>query len=107
MALSHLLDTTPPWLLTTAACGGLRSAPDHRTRRALLHLSYSCAAPVPPAMLVTHDPERKCGPPPLGAKLGKEHSRKPCGLNQLSTFALGHPSSANVATWPAPRRPPS
>src|SRR2546421_4524748 len=50
---------SPPWLLTTAACGGLRSAPDHRTRRALLHLSYSCAAPVLPAMLVTHDPLRK------------------------------------------------
>src|SRR5262245_15223950 len=29
--------------LTTAACGGLRSAPDCRTRRALLHLPYSCA----------------------------------------------------------------
>ena len=34
---------SPPSLLTTAACGGLRSAPDCRTRRALLHLSYSCA----------------------------------------------------------------
>jgi hypothetical protein len=33
---------SPPSLLTTAACGGLRSAPDCRTRRALLHLSYSC-----------------------------------------------------------------
>src|SRR5215469_7615745 len=27
MALSHLLDTTPPRLLLVAACGGLRSAP--------------------------------------------------------------------------------
>jgi hypothetical protein len=36
----------------------LRSAPDHRTRRALLHLSYSCAAPAFPAMLVTHDPQQ-------------------------------------------------
>ena len=44
---------SPPWLLTTAACGGLGSAPDRRTRRALLHLSYSCAAPFGPAMLVT------------------------------------------------------
>src|SRR6516162_6363572 len=34
---------SPPRLLPAAACGGLRSAPDHRTRRALLHLSYSCA----------------------------------------------------------------
>jgi NAD(P)-dependent dehydrogenase (short-subunit alcohol dehydrogenase family) len=31
--------------MTTAACGGLRSAPDCRTRRAVLHLSYSYAAP--------------------------------------------------------------
>ena len=34
---------SPPPLLTTAACGGLRSAPDCRPRRALLHLLYSCA----------------------------------------------------------------
>src|SRR5881296_2920194 len=34
---------SPPSLLTTAACGGLRSTPDSRPRRALLHLSYSCA----------------------------------------------------------------
>src|SRR5215467_6845406 len=44
---------SPPWLLTTAACGGLRSAPDCRTRRALLHLSYSYATPFGPALLVT------------------------------------------------------
>src|SRR6516164_4079095 len=37
---------SPPRLLTAAACGGLRSAPDCRTRRALLHLSYSCAPPI-------------------------------------------------------------
>src|SRR5215813_12989290 len=37
---------SPPRLLTAAACGGLRSAPDCRTRRALLHLSYSCASRV-------------------------------------------------------------
>src|ERR1700730_4218130 len=29
---------SPPSLLTTAACGGLRSTPDCRTRRAFLHL---------------------------------------------------------------------
>src|SRR5229473_2516631 len=34
---------SPPSLLTTAACGGLRSTPDCRPRRALLHLSYSSA----------------------------------------------------------------
>src|SRR5499433_2780178 len=31
---------------------------DCRTRRALLHLSYSCASPGLMAMLVTHDPKR-------------------------------------------------
>ena len=49
---------SPPLLLTTAACGGLRSTPDCRLRRALLHLSYSCASPFGPAILVTHDPQR-------------------------------------------------
>ena len=44
--------------LTTAACGGLRSTPDCRPRRAILHLSYSCASPFGPAILVTHDPHR-------------------------------------------------
>src|SRR5437667_10568411 len=49
---------SPPRLLTAAACGGLGSAPDRRTRRALLHLSYSCASPELMTMLVTHDPNR-------------------------------------------------
>jgi hypothetical protein len=47
---------SPPWILATAACGGLRSTPDCRTRRAVLHLSYSYAAPCGPALLVTQDP---------------------------------------------------
>src|ERR1700682_3680600 len=47
---------SPPSLLTTAACGGLRSTPDCRPRRALLHLSYSCAPPRGSAVLVTQDP---------------------------------------------------
>ncbi len=49
---------SPPSLFTTAACGGLGSPPDGRPRRALLHLSYSCAAPFGLAILVTHDPQR-------------------------------------------------
>src|SRR6202023_2694534 len=49
---------SPPWLLTTAACGGLRSTPDCRPRRAHLHLSYSYASPFGPAILVTQDPTR-------------------------------------------------
>src|SRR6202040_3824806 len=58
MALSHLLDTTPPSLLTTAARGGLRPAPDCRPRRALLHLSYSSAPLHADGAFVTHDPFR-------------------------------------------------
>src|SRR6266446_6893628 len=50
---------SPPLLLTTAACGGLRSTPDCRPRRTYLHLSYSCASPFGPALLVTQDPLRK------------------------------------------------
>ena len=53
---------SPPSLLTTAACGGLRSTPDCRPRRALLHLSYSYASPCGPAMLVTQDPKRSSAP---------------------------------------------
>ncbi len=52
---------SPPSLLTTAACGGLRSAPDRRTRRTFLHLSYSCAAPFGSALLVTQDPSATLG----------------------------------------------
>src|SRR5262247_1862786 len=51
---------SPPWLLTTAACGGLRSTPDCRPRRAFLHLSYSYASPCGPALLVTQDPKQTC-----------------------------------------------
>jgi hypothetical protein len=45
-------------VMTPAACGGLGSASDHRTRRAILHLSYNCASPFGPKLLVTHDPEQ-------------------------------------------------
>src|SRR5262249_16390899 len=44
---------SPPRLLTAAACGGFRSAPDRRTPRALLHLSYSFAPPILASALVT------------------------------------------------------
>src|SRR6266568_186776 len=52
---------SPPLLLTTEACGGLRSAPDCRPRRTFLHLSYSYATPFGPAILVTQDPNRLFG----------------------------------------------
>src|SRR5690242_7554663 len=48
---------SPPSLLTTAACGGLRPAPDCRPRRALLHLSYSSAPSYSDGAFVTHAPQ--------------------------------------------------
>src|SRR5262249_26694681 len=51
---------SPPLLLATAACGGLRSTPDCRPRRTFLHLSYSYAAPCGPALLVTQCQEQTC-----------------------------------------------
>src|SRR5262249_32863653 len=56
---------SPLWLLTTAACGGLRLTPDCRSRRANLHLSYSCAAPCGPALLRDTRPKAgdlRCAP---------------------------------------------
>src|SRR6516164_11391249 len=72
MALSRLLDTTPPSLLTTAACGGLRPAPDCRPRRALLHLSYSSAPSHSDGAFVTHAPKRtSLGQRPSDGELGR------------------------------------
>src|SRR5882724_1772887 len=51
---------SPPSLLTTAACGSLRPAPDYRPRRALLHLSYSSAPSYSDGAFVTHAPWRSC-----------------------------------------------
>ena len=48
---------SPPSLLTTAARGGLRPAPDCRPRT-LLHLSYSSAPLHADGAFVTHDPNR-------------------------------------------------
>src|ERR1700704_4235673 len=49
---------SPPSLLSTAARGGLRPAPDCRPRRALLHLSYSSASLHADGAFVPHDPNR-------------------------------------------------
>jgi hypothetical protein len=38
------------------------SAPSRPGRRVLLHLSYSCASPFGPAVLLTQDPIRTSGP---------------------------------------------
>src|SRR3954466_14744521 len=54
MTLARLLDTTPPSLLTTAACSGLRPAPDCRPRGAYPHLSYSSTPSLSDDVFVTH-----------------------------------------------------
>src|SRR5262249_9371791 len=77
---------SPPRLLTAAACGGLRSAPDCRTQRALLHLSYSCAPPFGLAMLVTHDPFRS-----WAVRLRRYDAREPLG---------GHFGHSIHVPWP-------
>src|ERR1700745_1221141 len=81
---------SPPSLLTTAACGGLRSAPDCRPRRALLHLPYSCATPCGRAMLVTQDPLTSYSPssPPTPHDMTapyKARERNPCRSAPLFT----------------------
>src|SRR6266404_1911326 len=83
---------SPPLLLTTAACGGLRSTPDCRPRRALLHLSYSCASPFGPAMLVTHDPNRTW----RGLK-----SRNAAARNSVDFFIPPSGTCAASAAYPA------
>src|SRR5258708_3561062 len=66
---------SPPSLLTTAACGGLRSTPDCRPRRALLHLSYSCAPPCGPAVLLTQHPTSDISGPLINSFCSHRHNR--------------------------------
>src|SRR6266567_4142954 len=85
---------SPPSLLTTAACGGLRPEPDCRPRRALLHLSYSSAPPYSCGAFVTHDPfrtsegaHRAAKPPILRPRAwisrgARQVPRKPAGGNR-------------------------
>src|SRR5580692_12830622 len=48
------LQRSPRSLLTTAACSGLRPAPDCRPRGAYPHLSYSSTPPLSEDVFVTH-----------------------------------------------------
>jgi hypothetical protein len=104
---------SPRRLLTAAACGGLRSAPDCRTRRALLHLSYSCAPPILMTALVTHDPKRSFGaggPPaairccPSGLWIGNagRYSRlgSPCGSDHNAWVSCTGSISEPRRFWP-------
>src|SRR5690348_10720730 len=75
---------SPPSLLTTAARGGLRPAPDCRPRRALLHLSYSSAPSYPDSAFVTHNPwrtESACGMASRGTTSMEPAMRVTIGIN--------------------------
>jgi hypothetical protein len=82
-------------VLATGHGRELRPAPSDRPRRALLHLSYSCAPLFGPAMLVTHDPIRQLG---VGRAISgvlpgdrattvspNDHNVAPCPLARLIT----------------------
>ena len=86
---------SPPLLLTTAACGGLRSAPDCRPRRAFLHLSYSYAPPCGPALLVT-----QCHKPTYAVQ------QNPLMMLQRRLFCMGRIGSHHfLRSVHNPRRP--
>ena len=87
---------SPPSLLTIAACGGLRSTPDCRSRRAFLHLSYSYAPPCGPALLVTQCQQRTY------AVQQTAFSRSPCRLSRLVRMGTCTPSSIGCPSRPAP-----
>jgi hypothetical protein len=59
LSASRLESLAPFPLASPARFSRSIQEPDCRPRRALLHLSYSCATPCGPAMLVTQDPNRK------------------------------------------------
>jgi hypothetical protein len=56
--VSTFLQRSPPSLFTTAACSGLKPAPDRRLRGAHPHLSYSIAPPYV-GTFVTHSQKRR------------------------------------------------
>ena len=97
-----------PWLLTTAACGGLGLAPDRRTRRTLLHLSYNYATPFGPASLVTQDPLLTF-PPPGHRYLMAPFRRGSLRLSRLlhlprSSILSETPRLSSVAAKKTPKR---
>src|SRR5215510_1025213 len=66
--------------------------PDRRTRRALLHLQYSCATPCGPAMLVTQDPGgyfRGDRPSDLELRRWSRSSRDTAGILRSASGTTG------------------
>ena len=88
---------SPPWLLTTAACGGLRPAPDCRPRRAHLHLSYSCTC-----RLDRHARDTRPFADMRAARLGIANGIKPdlkCDFLLAPDMALGTRKSSWNRVW--------
>src|ERR1700740_2954714 len=102
MALSHLLDTTPPRLLTVAACGGLEPAPDSRLRGTYPHLLHSIAPPFVSAF-VAHDrrhiARRLCrlGPPAVSSAQPASRS------SNVGRYWQGAVKSPNLGRFPCHR----
>jgi hypothetical protein len=92
---------SPPSLLDTAACGGLRSTSDCRPRRTYLHLSYSYAAPCGPAILVTHDPLRKSRPTRSPRRRGLPKGGATCHGGRIRFSRL----ASNSCSWRSHRMP--
>ena len=99
---------SPPSLLTIAACGGLRSTPDCRSRRAFLHLSYSYAPPCGPALLVTQYQSRYMSAAPshgtmavrCGLRCGLPTRRRRARPKRQTIVALSHRSSRRSILFP-------
>lgn len=93
--VSTFLQRSPPSLFTTAACSGLKPAPDRRLRGAHPHLSYSIAPPYV-GTFVTHSHN-----PTLAVDCFARHQ---CPLLENAAIALqqGHVAMGQEATLQFP-----
>src|SRR6266436_8931721 len=94
MALSHLLDTILPQLLTEAAHGGLKPSPTGRLRRVLLHLSYSMAL----SHLLDTTPPRLLSAAACGGLRSAPDHRTRRALLHLSYSCAPHTTHAALVT---------
>src|SRR5580704_14905766 len=58
-------------------------------RRTYLHLSYSCASPFGPALLVTQDPSQTCGRPRLATNDPVPEEQAPLPQSALASSRRG------------------
>ena len=85
---------SPPSLLTTAACGGLRPAPDCRSRRALLHFLCSSAPSYSEDAFVTRDPFRTFDSAGSGAEARGHIARSQPTANRATGQGHASPRSS-------------